>query len=146
MATKKIVDPRCASNPQYGRVLKKIEATGVCPFCPQGSIQQQKILFKFGSWFITKNLYSYQGAKDRFIIVSDKHMESFSELSVRDFYEVQKNVNWAIEKYHIRGAALCLRFGDTKYTGATVCHLHFHLISAKLSKKGKPIVVQFPIG
>ena len=46
-----------------------------------------------------------------------------------------------LKKYNIKGGVLALRFGDTAYTGATVCHLHFHLIVPKKSQ-----TVNFPIG
>ena len=50
-------------------------------------------------------------------------------------------------QYHIRGGALAMRFGDTRLTGATVVHMHAHLIVPKLCpKKGRALVVEFPIG
>jgi len=38
-----------------------------------------------------------------------------------------------------------MRFGDSDYTGATVTHLHLHLMVPKL-KRGKALTVEFPIG
>jgi len=56
-------------------------------------------------------------------------------------------VNWAIKKWKIRGGGVAMRFGKTDYTGASVSHLHFHIISPELDKKKKRSkIVSFPIG
>ena len=57
------------------------------------------------------------------------------------------NVFEPIKKYKIKGGGLTLRFGEQNYTGATVLHLHFHLIVPKLKPKSKLAkIVNFPIG
>ena len=66
---------------------------------------------------------------------------------INDFKTVSKLINWAIKKYKIEGGGLTVRFGNSDYTGATVHHLHFHLIVPKFNKKKKEVdPVYFPIG
>lgn len=148
MSTKKVVDPVHAKSKAYQKILKKIQAEGQCPFCPQNFKYHPKpILKKDNNWFITHNTWPYKNTQHHFIIISKSHKEKFNELNLKDFQSVQKLTNWAIKKYSLKGAALTLRFGDTNHTGATVYHLHFHLITPKINLKTKRAkIVNFPIG
>ena len=74
------------------------------------------------------------------------HKEQFAELTIDDFKTLKYLVNWANKNLNIKGGGLALRFGDTNYTGATVYHLHFHLIVPKLDRKKLSKPVYFPIG
>ena len=109
-------------------------------------VEKKKILKTYKKWFITESSWPYQNTKFHFLIISEKHKEEFSDLKTSDFEIVSCLANWAIKKYKIKGGALTLRFGDTEYTGATVCHLHFHFIVPKLDKSKNAKVVNFPIG
>ncbi len=132
---------------EYEKVINSIEKIGHCPFCPENfNYHKKEIVKNIGNWFITENSWPYKNAKKHFLIISKNHKENFSDLSLKDFSEIKKIVNFAIKKFNIKGGALALRFGDTNYTGATVCHLHFHLIMPELGIPSKPKTVIFPIG
>ena len=140
--SKRVVDKRYAQGRgDYEKVIAKIERQGSCPFCPANFKYHKKpILKRAGGWFITENNWPYKGASHHLIVISKKHKENFSELTDKDFFAMRRLVQWANKKFKIKGGAMALRFGDTHYTGATVCHLHFHLITptrarTKLSKK-----------
>lgn len=136
------VDIRHAKSKDYRRVLEEIQKEGKCPFCPENfKWHSRPVLKEVGGWFITKTNWPYENARHHFLLICKFHWERFSELSLQDLSDVGRLVNWTCCKFKIKGGALALRFGDTAYTGATVKHLHFHLI---VPKKGK--VVNFPIG
>ena len=144
---KKVVNPGTARTEEYRKILKTIESENKCPFCPSNFKYHKKpILKKSGGWFITENSWSYKEAKYRFLIISEKHKERLSGLTVKDFATVLRLAKWAVKEFNIPGGALAMRFGDIKFTGATVYHLHFHLISPKINKNGSANVVSFPIG
>lgn len=139
---KKIVDPKNARSGEYKEVIKTIADKGKCPFCPDNfRYHKNPILKESNGWLITKNSWPYLNSKFHFIIVAQRHMENLSDLTTKDLEIVKKLSDWAVENFKIKGGALSLRFGQTEYTGATVCHIHFHLI---VPKKGK--TVSFPIG
>lgn len=143
---KKVVHTENARDEDYRAILNEINTEGKCPFCPDNFKYHKKPVLKTeGNWFITENFKPYQNAAHHFLIIGFKHKEHFSELTATDFKEVQKLVNWATETFGISGAALTVRFGAGEYTGASVCHLHFHLISP-IKKDGKVQPVHFPIG
>lgn len=146
---KKVVDLRFAKvRKDYLKTLEIIQKSGKCPFCPENFKYQKKpILKQTGDWLITRNSWPYKNSKHHFIIVCKTHKENFGDLKVSDFPDVAKLVRWAIKKYRIKGGGLILRFGDTTYTGSTVCHLHFHLIIPQINKKTRQAkTVWFPVG
>jgi len=145
---KKVVNKTYAKGKgEYEKVISSIEEKGKCPFCPKNfKYHKEPILKKENNWILTKNSWPYENAEHHFIIIGEKHKEDFSELTEIDLNSVKKLANWAIKKFKIKGGALTIRFGDTDHTGATVCHLHFHLISPKINKNGKAQTVYFPIG
>jgi len=127
--------------------LKTIEKTKKCPFCKENfKYHKKSILKKEKGWFITKSTWPYKNTQYHFLIIPEKHKENFSQLSFFDFKIVSKLINWAIKKYKIKGGGFLLRFGESIYTGSTVCHLHFHLIVPQINKKNKTAkTVYFPI-
>lgn len=138
----KFVDLRYAKSDDYRKVLEEIQREGKCPFCPENFRWHRKpILKEGGHWFLTKAAWPYQDTKFHFLIIGREHKEKLPELSWLDLTEVIILANWAARKFRIKGGGISLRFGDTDYTGATVKHLHFHLI---VPEKGK--TVNFPIG
>ncbi len=145
---KKVVDAHYARSPDYRKVLESIEREGKCPFCPDNfKYHQEKILRRSGDWLITKNSWSYKKAQHRLLIICTVHKEHLAELTVEDMAAVLRLAKWAVRKFAIAGGALAFRFGDTARTGATVCHLHAHLIVPKINKRtGRAEPVLFPIG
>lgn len=145
---KQVVDSRYAKrNPKYGKIIEAIEHEGICPFCP-GKLKYhtKPILGSTRGWFITKSFLPYKNARRHFLIIGKRHNERFDDLTVQDLAEVRTLVTWAIQKFSMNGGALALRFGETRLTGATVVHLHFHLIEPVVGRNRKAKTVTFPIG
>lgn len=131
---------------EYKEVLKTIKKTGKCPFCKENfKYHKNPILKEEKNCFITESSWPYKNTQHHFLIIFKKHKENLSQLDSLDLKAVSKLVNWAIKKYKIKGGGLILRFGKRIYTGATVNHLHFHLIVPKI-KKRKVKTICFPIG
>lgn len=145
---KRVVNKRFAKGKgEYEKVISSIEAENKCPFCPDNfKYHKNKILKNIGTWFITENSWPYKNSEHHFLIINKKHEESFDELTKKDWDSIRLITNWVIKKYKIKGGALAMRFGDTNYTGATVCHIHAHIIYPKIDKNKKTQTVSFPIG
>jgi ATP adenylyltransferase len=145
---KKVVNKRFAKGKgEYEKVIDDIANDGKCPFCPENFRYHKKpILKKIGSWVLTENSWPYKNAEHHFLMINTQHKEEFSEISTRDWESLRKLIGWAIKEYGIKGGAIALRFGDTDHTGATVCHIHAHLISPEMNKQGESETVSFPIG
>lgn len=144
----KFVNINNARDGEYKKVIEEIARTGKCPFCKENFKYHKKPIYKKrGEWFLTNNTWPYKNTENHLIILGDKHKENFSQLTKKDFESVTYLANWAIKKWKIKGGAFAMRFGDTDYTGASVSHLHFHIISPSINSKTKKAeVVTFPIG
>lgn len=144
----RVVNKRFAKRKSgYEHVLNQIEMENKCPFCHDNfKYHKNPILKKNSNWFITESSWPYKNAKYHFLIINRKHKEAFSELNKKDWETLRELTNWAIKNYNLPGGALALRFGDTDYTGATVCHIHAHIISPQLNRQGKSKTVYFPVG
>ncbi len=146
--TKKFVNIKNARKGEYKNIIKEIESTGKCPFCKENFKYHKKPIYKKnGKWFLTNNSWPYKNTENHLIILGDQHKENFSELTKKDLESIAHLINWAIKKWKIKGGGIAMRFGNTNYTGASVSHLHFHIISPKIDKKtNRAISVNFPIG
>jgi len=142
------IDIRFAKTGDYRKTLEKIIDTDKCPFCPNNFKYHKKpILKKLNGWLATENSWPYENTKHHFIFIPEAHKETFSDLTVEDFKTLRELIGWVIEKYKIEGGGVTMRFGDQKFTGATVHHLHLHLIVPEIN--GRLLnakVVTFPIG
>jgi diadenosine tetraphosphate (Ap4A) HIT family hydrolase len=142
----KLVDNRYAKSGMYKKVINEIASLKVCPFCPETFKWHTKpILKRLRGWLITENFSPYKNAKFHFLIVGEKHKENISDLKPTDWKSITSLVTWAVKKFKIKGGGITLRFGESLYTGATVKHLHLHLISPEINN-GKAKPVYFPIG
>lgn len=145
---KKVADPRYARSPSYRKVIEAIVRAGKCPFCPKYfKHHQNPILRRHGTWFITESTWPYPNTQHHFLIINTVHKERFDQVTARDFASIFALLRWAQKEFEIPGGGFAMRFGDTSYTGATVCHLHAHLI-VPLKNQGSDMAktVLFPIG
>ena len=145
---KKVVNKRFAKGKgEYEEVINEIETKGKCPFCPENfKYHKDPILKRNGTWFLTKDSWPYKNSKYHFLIINKTHKEFFKELTTKDWESLRVLTNWAVKKYKLNGGAFALRFGDPNYTGATVYHMHAHIINPKLDKNKKSRTVNFPVG
>lgn len=145
---KPFVYKKFAKSRDYRRVLEEIETTQRCPFCPENFKYHKKpILKRYHGWLATENSWPYKGAKVHFLVIAARHCERVEELTTRDFSAVASLTRWLVKKYSISGGGLLLRFGDSRFTGASVRHLHFQLVQPSRNKKtGRVATVNFPIG
>ena len=130
---------------KYGKVIDQIKKDGICPFCPENLPKYHKnpILKEGKFWLLTTNMYPYEGAKHHVLIIHKDHVEKLSEISREAWDELKSLIDSFIKEKNIPGGSLVMRFGDTRYTGASVSHLHVNLVSPDGEDKNrKPIVAR----
>jgi ATP adenylyltransferase len=144
----KFVDPNNTTHRPdggtYGNVIQQIQKDGVCPFCPEQLLKYHKnpILKDGKYWLITENMYPYKGAVHHFLIIHKIHISHMNEISPEAQHELFEINNWLFETYKILGGTFVMRFGDSKYTGASVTHLHAHIIVSDGSQNREPILAR----
>jgi diadenosine tetraphosphate (Ap4A) HIT family hydrolase len=115
----------------YGNVISQIQKDGVCPFCPESlaKYHTNPILKEGKFWLLTDNLYPYDGAKYHELLIHKQHITSFDEISKEAWEEMHDFIKSFTGENNIPGGTFIVRFGDARYTGASVSHLHANLVS-----------------
>lgn len=125
------VNEQNAKRGHYAAVIKDIADKQVCPFCPEQLANFHKNpIRKYGHWIVTNNMYPYRPVRQHILLIHEAHIEHVSELSAEAWSELQDVIKQETTERHMIGGALTMRFGDTRYTGASVAHLHAHLVQS----------------
>ncbi|QQS19564.1 HIT domain-containing protein [Candidatus Saccharibacteria bacterium] len=119
------------------QVMQNIKEAEVCPFDEEHLAKYHKlpVLRQGKYWSITANQWPYEYTQIHLLAIARKHVESIEQLPDGAGEELFGHVSWAIKKYHVDFGGLAMRFGDVKHNGASVNHLHAHLI---VPNKDKP--------
>lgn len=107
----------------------RLEEQGVCPFCPEHLAENHKkpILYETPCWKLTTNQYGYENAKEHFLVIAKEHAEDILDLPETAFAELGEIVRHMEIHYRLKGGGLLFRFGDPRYSGATIKHLHLQI-------------------
>jgi ATP adenylyltransferase len=110
--------------------MERLEAAGLCLFCPDGlrSIARQKILFQTPHWIVTPNEFPYPGARLHLMLVPRQHVGDILDLDADGQAGFWTALGWVRERYDLTYYGLGMRNGDCRYTGATVRHIHAHVL------------------
>lgn len=138
----KIVDINNARSEEQIAALKKIREGNFCPFCRREYLEKEHkkpILLETDEWLATENRWPYEGTKTHLLLIHKKHITHVNELSSKAWTDLHEIIKKLTEK--ILGGTLLMRFGSTANTGATVEHLHAHLVSGDPDYK-KPILAR----
>ncbi len=117
-------------NDRQRQVMERIGERAECPFCEENlrKYHKRKILKRGKYWTLTPNQWPYDHTKHHLIAIARKHVETLDDLPKAAFAELLDLFRWAERKYRLDYGAIAMRFGDVRGTGATVLHLHAHLI------------------
>ena len=115
----------------YGKVIEKIAEDGVCPFCSEHLNKYHKnAVSEKKFWLITDNMYPYKPVLHHKLIIYKEHIVHLNDLPREAWDELNDLFQEITKSLNISGGTLMIRFGDTHYTGASVSHLHAHLVQS----------------
>lgn len=111
-------------------VMEDIINDGVCPFCAEylAKYHKKEILRTGRHWLLTYNQWPYDNTKLHLLAIAKYHAIHLSDMKPGAAEELFDLLKWAEINFNVSYGGVCMRFGDTKKTGATVDHLHAHLI------------------
>ena len=142
---KRYVNQKNSRTEEQRRIMEQIAQDGVCPFCIKHLKKYHKkpIILKGRWWHVTENMFPYEGSRLHILFIYKKHITSIPEVAQPAMYELFQLIKATIKKYDIEVGTLLWRFGDTKYNGSSVHHLHVQLIVGDVNKPNhKPIRVK----
>ena len=111
-------------------VMEEIADNEECPFCPEAleKYHKQEIIRRGRLWLLTYNQWPYKHTDLHLLAIANDHVEDLTQLREGAFDELQEHFLWASQEFRIKAGGIAMRFGDITKTGATVNHLHAHLI------------------
>lgn len=130
---KNFVEPNntSARKDGYADTIKKIAQDGVCPFCPEHLAKYHKRpIEERGPWLVTDNMYPYKPTKHHRLIIHREHITHIDQVAPHSWHVLMETLLEEAAKNKITGGTLIMRFGDTKFTGASVSHLHAHIVQS----------------
>lgn len=128
----------------YAEHLKNIIAEGNCPFCAENLAKNHKrpIITDGHDWVLTENMYPYENAEIHLLAIHKSHIEHMAELSAESWNEIRLMVVEYLEKAGLPGATFMMRFGDTRYNGASVNHLHAQITAGNGEDDGVMVMAR----
>ena len=129
------------------QIMEDIEKNGHCPFCPENlDLYHKKPILREGDhWRVTPIQWPYKYTSNHFLAISSYHTESIADLKDGSFDELQQHLKWLEFTYKISTGGLAMRFGDVTKNGASVKHLHMHIIEPD-PERNDDEKVRFKIG
>lgn len=142
------VDLNNARRNDQKKVMEQIIKDKKCPFCAENlrTYHTQKIHTENEFWILTDNQYPYTGTKSHLIAIAKNHAEKLSELPTGAGEALLDLMKWAEKEFCSTGGAFAMRFGETKFSGATVKHLHAQFILPSVEHLAQGNNVTFYIG
>ena len=147
MSNEDFLNFRHAREPKQIQKMEAIQKAGVCPFCSNQLMQYHDapIDHLWSHWVLTDNDFPYEGTEIHKLIILKEHATKVEEITPEAWKELGSIVNAIKEKFNLSGGALFLRFGDTNITGATIAHLHVHILTGGTSD-GDPGKLKVSLG
>jgi ATP adenylyltransferase len=139
----------CTENYRHAEQLaemQRLEAAGICLFCPESLRDHAKheVLFETRHWSVTPNAYPYNGTKLHLLVIPRRHVNDMLDLDDEagaDFWAVLRLIR---DRYNLDYYGLGVRNGNCSYTGATIRHVHAHvLVGDESAEPEVPVRMKF---
>lgn len=134
---------------EQAEVMQRYIDDGVCPFCPGTQAETLKPVLIDGNWWtVRENRWPYQNTKFHFLLILKEHHESLSSVPPSAGAELFDMIGILEQRYEIESGAVAVRFGDIRFNGGTVSHIHAHLVVIDITDELHPDyrVVRFKMG
>ena len=127
-----------AHDSEQRAAMERIAERGHCPFCKENLAREHKqpILWESAHWIITPNQWPYKDTKEHLLLILKRHLERVEEMTMEEFGDLLACLQRLITERNLPGGGLCMRFGDPRFAGSTVRHLHAQLIVPDVEREG----------
>jgi ATP adenylyltransferase len=110
--------------------MRRLEAAGICLFCPDALREhaQQRVVIETRHWAVTPNAFPYGGTRLHLLVVPVQHVNDLLDLddeALADFWAAMREIR---RQYSLDYYGLGVRNGNCSFTGATIAHVHAHVL------------------
>lgn len=125
-----LYNPANHRTPEQLDEMLRLEAAGICLFCPEhlDGPGRERVVHRSEHWTVTPNEFPYAGTKLHLLLVPRQHVDDLCDLSPDAQSDLFVALSWVREHYGITYYGLTARNGDLRYTGGSIYHLHVHLL------------------
>ena len=111
--------------------MRRLDAAGICLFCPEHLRQHagQEILWRTRYWSVTPNKFPYAGTATHLLLVPDTHVGDLLDLDPEVQHDFWLALAAVRERFGLTYYGLGVRNGDCRFTGATIAHVHAHVLT-----------------
>lgn len=117
--------------------MRYLASLGLCMFCPDQratartyGVHPPQPVQEFDHWTVMRNTFPYHHARLHLLAAPHAHVADPAELSPQAWGELRDVLAWTGKHFELRGYGLAMRCGEMRATGATIAHLHAHLLVA----------------
>lgn len=126
--------------PEQLAEMRRLEALDACLFCPEHLGANQPVLHQTAHWAVTANEFPYAGTSLHLLLVPYAHVTDLVDLPAEAQADVFTALRWVRDRHGLTHYGLAVRCGDCAYTGATIRHVHAHVIVG--DPAGPPVKVK----
>jgi diadenosine tetraphosphate (Ap4A) HIT family hydrolase len=108
--------------------MRRLEAAGICLFCPQHLADHQPVVHRTAHWSVTPNEFPYPNTSLHLLLVPDAHVTDLLDLPGDAQADLFAALRWVRDTHRLTHYGLASRCGDCAYTGATLTHVHAHVV------------------
>jgi ATP adenylyltransferase len=112
--------------------MQRLEAAGVCLFCP-AELERHAgaaAFLRTEHWTVMPNDFPYAGTSLHLMLIPRQHAGDLLDLGPEAQADFFAALGAARAHYGFGHYGLGVRNGDCRYTGATIAHLHAHVVVA----------------
>ena len=126
--------------------MRRLEAAGICLFCPDSlrDHARQRVAFETAHWAVTPNAFPYAGTRLHLLVVPHRHVNDMLDLgdaALADFWVALRLIR---ERFELDHYGLGVRNGNCSFTGATIRHVHAHVLVGDASLEPEvPVRMKF---
>lgn len=120
--------------------MERLEQARQCHFC--SSEEPDKIILENAHWFAVNNTFPYDNTALHLLVVPKKHYLSLSEMP-DEFRQSYLEIVAAVEEhFELKAYSHFMRVGTMTRTGASIAHLHAHIIVGNPDAQDEPVRVK----
>jgi diadenosine tetraphosphate (Ap4A) HIT family hydrolase len=110
--------------------MERLEAAGICLFCPDSLREhaKQRVIFSTEHWAVTPNAFPYAGTRLHFLVVPSQHVNDMLDLDEASLADFWTALRWIRREFGLGHYGLGVRNGNCSFTGATIAHVHAHVL------------------
>jgi diadenosine tetraphosphate (Ap4A) HIT family hydrolase len=119
-----------ARTPDQAAEMRRLDAAGICLFCPDGLARHppERIVLRTRHWTALLNDFPYPGTRLHLMLVPRQHASDLTGLPAAAQLNFWQALAAVVRDHQLTYYGLGVRNGDCRYTGATIEHVHAHLL------------------